>query len=116
VLDWYTKKIVGWHPGESATTKQWLTALNLAVLRQFPDGIRQQGTTCLVSDNGSQPRLREVYESGTIVGIKQIFASYDNPEGNADTERVIRTLKEDLVWPEEWTSVYEFREELAGLD
>ncbi|HPO52477.1 MAG TPA: integrase core domain-containing protein, partial [bacterium] len=38
----------------------------------------------------------------------------DNPKGNADTERVIRTLKEDLVWTREWTSPYAFREELVA--
>ena len=36
--------------------------------------------------------------------VKQVFTSYNNPKGNADTERVIRTLKEDLIWPREWNS------------
>ncbi|MCK4224752.1 MAG: hypothetical protein KAX39_06205 [candidate division Zixibacteria bacterium] len=26
----------------------------------------------------------------------RIFTSYDNPKGNADTERVIRTIKEEI--------------------
>ncbi len=30
--------------------------------------------------------------------IKQIFTCYNNPKGNADTERVIRSVKEDLIW------------------
>jgi hypothetical protein len=30
--------------------------------------------------------------------INQILCSYDNPRGNAETERVIRTIKEELVW------------------
>jgi transposase InsO family protein len=34
--------------------------------------------------------------------IKQIFASYINPKGNADTERMFRTLKEELLWLREW--------------
>lgn len=33
--------------------------------------------------------------------IEQIFTTHDNPRGNADTERVIRTLKEEAVWPYE---------------
>ncbi len=36
--------------------------------------------------------------------IKQIFTCYNNPKGNADTERVIRTVKEDLIWIKEWKS------------
>jgi transposase InsO family protein len=45
--------------------------------------------------------------------LEQIFTSYDNPKGNADTERVIRTLKEDLIWPREWLTVEALEQELA---
>jgi hypothetical protein len=37
------------------------------------------------------------------LGITQAFTSYNNPKGNADTERMMRTLKEELVWLREWT-------------
>ncbi len=114
VLDWYTKKIVGWYCGETSTTRQWLSALNLAIVKQFPTGIRENGTLHLVSDNGSQPTSGKFINEASILGIKQVFASYNNPKGNADTERVIRTLKEDLVWTREWTSIYEFTEELTN--
>jgi putative transposase len=33
------------------------------------------------------------------LGMKQIITCWSNPKGNADTDRLIRTLKEDLVWP-----------------
>jgi len=95
VLDWYTKKIVGWYCEETSTTRQWLSALNLAIVKQFPTGIRENGTLHLVSDNGSQPTSGKFIKEASILGIKQVFASYDNPKGNADTERVIRTLKEE---------------------
>ena len=35
---------------------------------------------------------------------------YNNPKGNADTKRVIRTLKEDFVWTREFSSAFEFTE------
>jgi putative transposase len=35
--------------------------------------------------------------------IQQAFTSYNNPKGNADTERVMRTLKEECLWLQEWT-------------
>ncbi|WP_254054964.1 integrase core domain-containing protein [Kiloniella sp. EL199] len=35
-----------------------------------------------------------------------------NPKGNADTERFMRTLKEELVWINEWTSPTVFFEAL----
>ena len=52
VLDWYTKKIVGWKVSLKGRTREWKDALDMATL-----------------------------------GIEQIFTSYDNPKGNADTER-----------------------------
>ena len=40
------------------------------------------------------------------LGIKQAFTSYGNPKGNADTERSIRTLKEELLWLHDWKDEY----------
>ena len=38
------------------------------------------------------------------LGIKQIFTSFNNPKGNADTERMMRTMKEELIWSNEFES------------
>jgi putative transposase len=35
--------------------------------------------------------------------IHQAFTSYNTPKGNADTERFMRTLKEECLWLQEWT-------------
>lgn len=37
-------------------------------------------------------------------GITQAFTSYHSPKGNVDKERLMRTLKEGLLWLREWTS------------
>ena len=47
----------------------------------------------------------------SILGIKQIFTTWNNPKGNADTERVFRTMKEDLVWPNEWDLPFQFADD-----
>ncbi len=39
-----------------------------------------------------------------VMGVNQALASCSNPKGNADTERFLRTLKEELVWINEFTS------------
>lgn len=39
--------------------------------------------------------------------ITQAFTSYNNPKGNADTERFFRTMKEELLWLREWASPFE---------
>jgi len=44
--------------------------------------------------------------------VEQVFTSYNNPKGNADTERLIRTIKEELFWLREWKGEAELRKEL----
>ena len=43
--------------------------------------------------------------------IKQIFTSWNNPKGKADTERFFRTLKEALVWINDWDNPFEFQKD-----
>jgi putative transposase len=112
VLDWFTKKIVGYDLSLQSKTRQWLEALEKAVSEQFPYGVRDKKPLLLVSDNGSQPTSVGFMAACSVLEIKQIFASYDNPKGNADTERVIRTIKEDLVWPNEFATPFELQDAL----
>ncbi len=110
VLDWYSKKVVGHYCGEQSKSWHWLAALNKAVNRQFPGGIRETETELnLMSDYGSQPTSRAFMETCSGLGIKQAFTAYNNPKGNADTERMMRTLKEELCWLQEWQSAAELK-------
>lgn len=47
-----------------------------------------------------------------VLDIEQIFTSYDNPEGNADTERMIRTIKEEIIWLNEFSSLEKANEKI----
>jgi putative transposase len=78
----------------------------MAVNRQFPDGVRGQSLG-LMSDNGSQPTSLVFLRTCSTLEIQQAFTSYNNPKGNADTERVMRTLKEECLWLQDWTSPFE---------
>jgi len=111
VLDWYTKKIVGHYSGRQARTKEWLEALNKALNREYPQGVRGNKLK-LISDNGSQPTSLSFMKACSTLDIKQIFTSYNNPKGNADTERMIRTMKEELFWLREWENERELSLEL----
>jgi putative transposase len=71
-------------------------ALDMAVNRQFPDGVRGQDLS-LMSDNGCQPTSLAFMKACSTLSIHQAFTSYNNPKGDADTERVIRTLKEECL-------------------
>lgn len=109
VNDWFTKKLLGVFTGSRSQAADWLAALNEAVCRQFPNGIKESRAwqLNLMSDNGSQPTSLKFMQAATKLGIRQAFTAYANPKGNADTERLIRTLKEELLWLREWTTVEE---------
>lgn len=102
VLDWHTKKVVGYYAGLQSKTWHWLVALNRAANRQFPKGARGHHDLHLMADKGCQPTSLSFMKACRDLGIKQAFTSYNNPKGNADTERFMRTLKEELVWVREW--------------
>lgn len=67
-----------------------------------------------MSDNGCQPTSVAFMKTCVTLGITQAFTSYNNPKGNADTERLMRTLKEELLWLREWTSPLELERALAA--
>ncbi len=75
-----------------------------------PDGSRKYKIN-LMSDTGSQPTSIAFMNECSTLGIKQAFTAYDNPKGNADTERVIRSLKEECIWVNEWEI---FKEVITG--
>lgn len=110
VLDWHTKEIVGYSLGLQSKTEDWLMALNRAVNNRFPKGIKEslKEQLFLISDNGCQPTSQRFMQSCSILGLKQIFTTWSNPKGNSDTERVMRTIKEDLVWCYDWDNPFEF--------
>ena len=112
VLDWYTKKVVGHYAGLQARAAHWVAALDMAINRQFRQGIKERSLS-LMSDNGCQPTSLAFMKACHTLGVVQAFTSDHNPEGNADTERLMRTLKEELLWLREWTSPLELERALA---
>lgn len=112
VLDWFTKKIVGWSLSIRGRSAEWKKAIDRAVEEEFPEGVRGSGLK-LISDNGAQPTSISFMKDMATLGIKQIFTSYDNPKGNADTERVMRTIKEELIWIEGFQSFEEAKRKIS---
>ena len=106
VIDWYTKEILGHEISLRNKGIQWITALQEALFNGYPEGAKDKGIK-LVSDHGSQPTSKSFMKFCSELGIKQIFASYNNPKGNAETERMIRTIKEEVIWVHEFESLEE---------
>ena len=110
VLDWYTKEIVGYSLNTQSKSDDWLDALHMAINQRFPQGIKEQAghSLSLISDNGCQPTSLKYKKECAQLDINQIFTTWSNPKGNADTERVIRRIKENLVWPNDWENPFDF--------
>lgn len=106
VLDWFTKKVVGYKLDTRSRSKEWIEALDMGVTNQCPDGSREH-RLFLISDNGCQPTSLSFMQACAVLGIKHITTSYSNPKGNADTERFMRTFKEEVVWPYEYDNFEE---------
>jgi putative transposase len=112
VLDWYTKRIVGWDLSLRSRASDWKRALEMAIQGEFPQGVRGRGLK-LISDNGSQPTSVSFMRDMATLGIEQIFTSYDNPKGNAETERMLRTIKEEIIWLNEFSSLEEAKQRIG---
>ena len=65
-----------------------------------------------MSDNGCQPTSGACMQAWSTLGVYQAFTSDHNPKGNADTERLRRTLTEECLWLQEWTCPVELFEAL----
>jgi transposase InsO family protein len=113
MLDWYTKRIVAWGLSDRSRSKEWQGVVEQAVNELFPNGVRDAEGVKLVSDNGCQPTSERFMAACRTLGMEQVFTSYNNPRGNADTERVIRTMKEDLIWLREWRDPQELLVEIG---
>jgi transposase InsO family protein len=112
VLDWFTKKVVGHHVGSQSKACHWLEALEQGVQCQFPKGVQGQGLK-LMSDNGCQPTSGLFIKTCATLGIEQAFTAYNNPKGNADTERFMRTMKEESLWLQEWRGLEHVKTEVT---
>lgn len=102
VLDWGSKKVVGWQLSTTSKTTDWLAPLSSAINIQFPNGRDGAPQLLLVSDNGCQPTSTSFMAACRALDLCQVFTTFNNPKGNADTERISRTLKEDLIWHRDW--------------
>jgi len=73
VLDWYTKKIIGYSLSLQSKSRDWKEALCQAVQKRFPEGIKDslKGTLYLVSDNGCQLTSLSYMQAWAVLGISR---------------------------------------------
>lgn len=111
VIDAYDKEIVGYSFSRFCRTEELLKAVNQALNYRFPQGVKGQDLT-IRSDNGCQMTSRRYVKALKDAGIKQERTGYNNPDADAYIERWFRTLKEETVWLQEYSSFLEAKKDL----
>lgn len=114
VMDCYTRQIVGWTLDRRCRASEWVSALRMALeSRGLTDKTTCAGLT-LRCDNGAQPCSKKFVEYMGAAGVKGQYTGYNAPDDNAYVERVIRTVKEEEIWPNEYDTVSEAHESIEA--
>jgi putative transposase len=111
VVDCCTRELVGWTLERRCRAGEWTSAVRMAVEARGlmePQTCRELGLV-LRSDNGSQPCSKTFSEFLGAHGITGQYTGYNAPDDNAYVERVIRTIKEEEIWPNLWENLSEAR-------
>jgi transposase InsO family protein len=114
VVDHCTGECVGLHASLAGDRYQALTPVQEAVRRYF--GRLEAGVAAglkIRHDHGSQYMSRAFQEELAFLVASSSPSFVRAPEGNGVAERFIRTLKEQLLWVENFTSLEELQEALA---
>jgi transposase InsO family protein len=95
LMDVFTRSLRGWHLSRTLSSELVMTALNHA-LRQHRPEIHHSDQGVQYAATGYVEHLREL-------GIKPSMSAKGQPTQNAFAERVIRTIKEEEVYLNEYT-------------
>ncbi len=109
VIDCFTRQIVGWTLDRRCRASEWTSALRVALEAKGLSDKETCRKLTLRSDNGAQPCSKAFVEYLGKTGVKGQYTGYNAPDDNAYVERVIRTIKEEEIWPNEYDTVSEAR-------
>jgi transposase InsO family protein len=99
VIDCFSRKVVGWTLDRRCRAGEWVSALRLALETQGLATKEQTARLTVRSDNGAQPCSKCFVEYLAQTGVRGQYTGYNAPDDNAFVERVIRTIKEEEIWP-----------------
>ena len=109
VTDCYTRKIVGWTLERRCRAGEWVGALRMALEAEGLSSKEACRNLTLRSDNGAQPCSKRFVEYLGKTGVHGQYTGYNAPDDNAYIERIIRTVKEEEIWPNVYDTVSEAR-------
>jgi len=114
VTDCYTRKIVGWTLDRRCRAGEWIGALRMALESEGLMTKQECKSLTLRSDNGSQPCSKKFVGYLGKTGVQGQYTGYNAPDDNAYIERVIRTVKEEEIWPNLYDTISEARAALEA--
>jgi putative transposase len=109
VMDCYSRKIVGWTLDKRCRAGEWIGSLRMALDSEGLTSKQLCRNLVVRSDNGSQPCSKRFVEFLGKAGVLGQYTGYNAPDDNAYVERVIRTVKEEEIWPNLYDSLSEAR-------
>ena len=115
VIDCYTRQIVGWTLHRRCRASEWISALRMAL--EAADLTTKDACSSLTlrSDNGSQPCSKAFVRYLRKAGVTGQYTGYNAPDDNAYVERVIRTIKEEEIWPNAYDTFSEAHEAIDAF-
>ena len=114
-VDHKTAECVGIHAAKPGTRYEALEPIRQGVRARFGAiGALVAAGLAVRHDNGTQYTSDAFQDELTFLGIESSPSFVRSPEGNGCAERIIRTLKEQLLWVRRFQNVEELR--LALLD
>jgi transposase InsO family protein len=113
-IDCGCRSVLGFSVAKEQDAPTLLAASEQALKQAFgnpenvPDGLDYR------TDHGPQFTGSDCEDMCKRWGIDHSYAPVGRPTGNAVVERVIRTLKEEVIWLRDWDSVEQVREAVAA--
>ena len=106
VIDWYSRKIVGWNLADTLDTQEVIKAVKAA--------IAANGTPSIInSDQGSQFTSEEYKTLLKELHIRQSMDGKSRWADNIMVERWFRSLKTELIYPNEYHCPKELRRDIT---
>jgi len=105
LMDVFTRCLRGWHLGRSLDQGLTLAALERALVVATPQ-IHH-------SDQGVQYAATAYVERLQKLSVQLSMAAIGEPRENGYAERLMRTIKEDIVWPYDWDNPFDFEVRLG---
>jgi len=108
IIDWYSRKIVGWNLSDTLDTEAVIQAVREAVQQNGIPAILNSDQGCQFTSDAYKALLKELH-------IRQSMDGKSRWADNVMIERWFRTLKTELIYPNEYRTPRSLRRDLADF-